>query len=117
MLRRRRLPWRIVSGIGQTALTKPEVVDRIKQDLLAGRFRFDEPLARLIGWRDDGGTYYLSEGHHRMAAAIELFRETGEDRFVAELLANGTWVPGRPPRRRRLPTRGFWFRLLARFGL
>jgi len=43
--RRERLPH-IRSGIGQSELSKPDVVDHIKDDLLSGRFEYETDESR-----------------------------------------------------------------------
>ena len=98
MGRRGRLP-RIRSGIGQTLLSKPELVSRIKRDMLAGEFRFEAPESGICGWRDKKGTYHISEGHHRVVAALEIYWESGE-RFYLIVCSNV--VPGGNGRRRRI---------------
>ncbi|HUG89352.1 MAG TPA: hypothetical protein VML55_00875 [Planctomycetaceae bacterium] len=115
MGRRERLP-RIRSGMGQTLLSKPELVDQIKRDMLVGEFRFESPEARIFGWKDARGTHYISEGHHRVVAALELDWESGDRSHLDRLLACGIWQPSPPPKNRRLPTRSLWSRLLYRIG-
>ena len=89
---------RIQSGIGQTGFREPETIANIKADMQNGRFRFEDPRGQIAGWRDAQGNYYLGEGHHRMAAAMEIFEETGDPSNVNRLLENGHWTPvERPP--------------------
>jgi hypothetical protein len=88
---------RIQSGVGQTALRDRAVVNQIKSDMLNGRYRFEAPEGRIGGWRDAAGNYYIGEGHHRMAAALEIFEATGDASYVNRLLQYGLWTLGRPP--------------------
>lgn len=108
---------RVRSGVGQTLLSSPDLVDQIKRDMLAGEYDYESSRGRIAGWRDQRKTYYIGEGHHRMAAALEVFRETGDHSHVMRLIENGQWEPSPPPRNRRLPRRGFWSRLLHKMGL
>ena len=57
-----------------------------------GTFRFESPEGRIGGWKDAQGNYYIGEGHHRMAAAMEIFEETGNPSNVNRLLENGLWT-------------------------
>jgi hypothetical protein len=109
-----RLP-KIRSGIGQTALSTPEAVDLIKEDMLEGRFDYERKGSRVFGWLDDRGTYYICEGHHRIVAALEICRDTGDRSFLDLLLVHGQWETTPPPKDRRLRTRSFWSRVLRFF--
>ena len=96
----------------QIGLKFPDQVDAIKADMKAGRFDFRELRARIGGVRDRRGVYHVVEGHHRMVAAIELFRETGDSRAVQQLLQWGNFAEvDRPPLDSRpLPCRDWWGR-------
>jgi hypothetical protein len=83
---------RIRSGIGQRGFREPESIARIKADMQNGRFRFEADEGRIAGYRDPQGNYYITEGHHRMAAAMEIFEETGNPANVNRLLENGLWT-------------------------
>lgn len=83
---------RIRSGIGQTGFREPGQIAQIKADMKAGTYRFGAPEGQIAGWRDAQGNYYLGEGHHRMAAAMEIFEETGDPSNVNRLLENGHWT-------------------------
>ncbi len=89
---------RIRSGIGQTGFREPENIANIKADMQNNRYRFESPEGQVAGWKDAQGNYYLGEGHHRMAAAMEIFEETGDPSNVNRLLQNGHWtIVERPP--------------------
>ncbi len=97
----------------QVGLRSTAVLEAIKSDMRSGRYRFDDPAGQIGGVLDPSGTYHIMEGHHRMAAALELFRETGEDRFVLDLLDFGRWVEALAPRSSRpMPGRSWlkWIR-------
>ena len=97
----------------QIGLRNPAQVDQIKADLVAGRFAFSEPRARIAGWRDANGIYYVNDGNHRKVAALELFRETGNPEFVLALLQWGRWAEAvsAPIGQRPMPARDRWARL------
>ena len=59
----------------QVGLKNPALVDQIKVKMRAGQFPYHEIGCRVIGIRDSNGTYHVKEGHHRMVAAMELYRE------------------------------------------
>ncbi len=44
-----------------------------------------------IGGYYSEGVYYISEGNHRMAAALEYQAETGSSKYVNEFLKTGSW--------------------------
>jgi hypothetical protein len=102
----------------QIGLRDPTTVDHIKRDMLAGRYAYEEPRGRIGGILDLRGTYHVGEGHHRMCAALEILRETGDDRPVRLLLQWGDWEhKDRPPTSRPMPARHWWGRLLNRLGI
>ena len=94
----------------QLGLARPAQVDQIKADMLAGRFAFGESAARLDGVRDRRGVYYVKDGHHRMVAAMEIYRETGDSHFVLELVRWGRWndTERAPIDGCALPSRSWW---------
>ena len=92
----------------QVGLRNPASVDAIKADMRAGLFGYSEPRGRVGGVLDAHGTYHIEDGHHRMAA-LELFRQTGDDRSVRELLAWGRWEDLPASRATRpMPARSGW---------
>ena len=94
----------------QIGLRDPTLVDRLKSDMVAGRYAFDEERGQIGGVIDPYGIYHVIEGHHRMAAALEFFRETGDDRPVLALLQWGRWssVKRPPVDSRPFPSRSAW---------
>ena len=103
----------------QIGLKKPWLVDQIKADMREGRFAFEEMRGRIGGVRDRDGWYHVVEGHHRMAAALELYQETGDSAPVRELLHRGRWTARdcAPAFSRPLPSRHWWGALRNRLGL
>jgi filamentous hemagglutinin len=103
----------------QTGLRNPAAVDMIKAAMQEGWFDFTEELARLDGWRDARGWYYISDGSHRMVAALDIERETGDPWAVHALLQYGRWIDcDVPPRGHRpMPSRRWWDRLRNYLGL
>lgn len=110
--RRQAIP-RIRSGEVQIGLAKAASIDQLKSDMLAGRFNYRIPEARISGWLDEQGTFYLCEGHHRVNAALEIYWETGDRVYLDRLIEHGRWTPARPPMNRRLPTRRLFSRFLS----
>ncbi|WP_178125900.1 hypothetical protein [Pseudomonas sp. BIOMIG1BAC] len=66
----------------QVGLRNPQQVDQIKNDMLSNNYRFTAPEGRIAGYVDSKGIYYISEGNHRMVAAQEIFRKTGDASFI-----------------------------------
>jgi hypothetical protein len=97
----------------QIGLKEPRKVDEIKSKMRAGTFAFHEPDNQIAGIRLHGTRYYVKEGHHRMAAAFELYRETGDSTDVLELIRWGRWADrDHPPNDARpMPARHWWGRL------
>ncbi|WP_241330563.1 ParB N-terminal domain-containing protein [Chryseobacterium arthrosphaerae] len=49
-----------------------------------------------IGGYYSQGTYYISEGNPRMAAALEYQSLTGDSKYVTEFLQTGSWTRKTP---------------------
>lgn len=94
----------------QIGLGRPGQVDTIKADMQTGRYAYREPRGQISGVRDVSGTYHVKDGHHRIAAAAEIYRETGDPIAVLELLRWGRWdeVEQPPIDSRPLPGRNWW---------
>ena len=94
----------------QVGLGKPAQVDEIKTAMRDGTYEFTADRGRVAGYLDESGTYHVTEGHHRMAAAQELFRETGDPTYVQRLLDEGLFEQRAtaPPGSRPLPGRDWW---------
>lgn len=75
----------------QRGFRDPGQIDQIKTDMLSGNYRFSSPEGIIAGVRDRSGVYHVTEGHHRMAAALEIHRSNGDRSFVDRLLQHGRW--------------------------
>ena len=94
----------------QIGLKKPWLVDQMKADMLQGRYGYEELRGRIGGILDRRGRYHITEGRHRMAAALEIYHETGDGGPIRELIRCGRWdLRERGPSfSRPLPSRGWW---------
>ena len=82
----------------QKGLRNPSKVEQIKKDMLEGNYRYTDPEGIIGGYIDENGVYYIGEGHHRMTAAIEIFKETGDLSHINKLLRYGLWTKvAKPP--------------------
>ncbi len=63
-------------------------VEQYKNDMLAGKWRFNDPNGQIGGYVDSQGRYMIGEGHHRVQAAIE----TGNPNILKALIDNGRWT-------------------------
>ncbi|MEZ7213922.1 hypothetical protein ACBC55_06060 [Klebsiella spallanzanii] len=75
----------------QVGLGKPEKVDFYKKQMKDESFKYNVDEFKIAGYKDSKGMYYVSEGNHRMVAAIELYNETGSTRYIEALIKNGNW--------------------------
>ncbi|WP_254379799.1 hemagglutinin repeat-containing protein [Pantoea ananatis] len=91
----------------QTGLRNPQQVDQIKNDMTSGNYRFNAPEGRIAGYIDSKGNYYISEGNHRMVAAQEIYKNTGDKSYIDKLLQNGSWTQTKnaPVGAKPMPTR------------
>ena len=71
----------------QTFLDRKKV-DSIKKDMLLHKYNF-ELDSNKIGCEVNNGVYYVTEGHHRMQAALEIWKENKDYSNVEGLLGNG----------------------------
>lgn len=51
-------------------------VNSIKESMLRGEYKFDVPNNIIACYTKDN-IYYITEGHHRMSAALSIWKETG----------------------------------------
>ncbi|MFY0568744.1 RHS repeat-associated core domain-containing protein [Archangium lansingense] len=100
----------------QVGLRNPKLVDELKAHMENGTYEFESPRGRIGGTYDpQDGIFYIGEGHHRMAAAIELAEKNPA--HVQKLLQNGRFSQGAAPTRSRpLPSRNWWLNLRNRYG-
>lgn len=113
-----RCPYKLKSGAKQEGLDHPENVDSFKRDLLEGNWEFEGRDDPVVFWRE-GDTLYISEGHHRINAALEIGQENGDWSHLEKFLECGKCVPGTPPKNNigRFPTRGWWSWFLECLGI
>ena len=78
--------------------------------MVAGRYGFQEIRGQIGGVVDSQRIYHIVDGHHRMAAALEIFRETGDDDPVVMLVKWGWWteMEKAPLDSRPFPHRSRW---------
>jgi RHS repeat-associated protein len=68
------------------SLRTPAKVDQIKADMLAGKYGYEAPEGIFSGVVDKNGVIHITEGQHRMNAALEIFEESGNATHVEQLL-------------------------------
>lgn len=78
-------------------------VEQIREAMVTGTYRFGSAEGQIAGWRNSAGQYMVSEGHHRMQAAIE-----AGPTYVRQLIWNGSWdkVQNFPMQSLPLPGKG-----------
>lgn len=76
----------------QIGLGKPETVDIYKQQMKDGTFPLTPGKGIIAGYTDSKGMYYVSDGNHRMVAAVEFYNETGSSKYIETLIKNGSWT-------------------------
>lgn len=112
-----RCPYRLRSALHQAALKEPRNVDVYKAAMLGGTWDFAGQGRSFVYWRC-GRTVWVSEGHHRANAALEIGRATGDWSYLDRLLEHGTLEHGPLPLsdRGRFPTRFWWSQFLVMLG-
>ena len=112
-----RCPYRLRSGTRQSALRDKPSVDHFKAVMLAGQWDFATRGMSFVYWRR-GHIVWISEGHHRANAALEIGRTSGDWSFLHRLFEHGKREPGEPPRGNRglFPTRRWWSSWLLWLG-
>jgi len=103
----------------QIGLSNPRQIEQLKADMRQGQFAYGETHARICGVRDPSGTYHIKVGHHRMVAALELYRETGDPSALRALMQWGLWddVAEPPLDSRPMPARYWWGALRNWLGI
>lgn len=71
----------------QSFIDNVKVLD-IKSKMTSKIFDFKKDDNK-IGYEFLENVYYITEGHHRMQAALELWKETGNYEYVRNLIKNG----------------------------
>ena len=102
----------------QIGLRNPKQIDGMKKDMLDGTFDFSLPKNQVGGFVDSNGIYYMGEGHHRMVAAQEIYKETGDAKYINKLIENGSWTRTNSPPTdaRAMPSRSFFSNLRNKLG-
>ena len=75
-----------------------------------GTYEYNAARGIIAGYKDAKGVYYVSDGHHRVAAAQEILRTTGNSSPLNQLLKYGKWtnVTSAPAGARPLPSTSWW---------
>lgn len=73
-------------------LGKPGEVDVYKNQMRNNTFPLVPEKGVIAGYVDKKGVYYVSDGNHRMVAAVEYYNETGNPEYIKQLIKNGTWT-------------------------
>lgn len=78
--------------------------------MTSGTYRYTAPEGQIAGFIDKAGTVYITEGHHRVAAALEILNETGNMEPFKQLLKSGLIeaVETAPAGARPMPSRSWW---------
>lgn len=114
---------RIMSD-GQSSVDEWAKIEAIKRDMLDDKFDYAAARAVISGIYDARGkVFYVGEGHHRLAAALEIARETDNWIPFRKLVDYGLWdiKDQAPPGAHVLPVRSTvwtwigWRRFLAAF--
>jgi len=94
----------------QKGLKDPPQVDKLKAEMLAGRFEYLAVHAKVSGIRDSRMVFHVVDGHHRIVAALEIYEESGHVTPLLQLLAWGKWdeKPDPHPDSRPMPSRHWW---------
>jgi filamentous hemagglutinin len=86
------------------------MIDKLKAEMLAGRFDYLAARGRVSGVRDNRMVFHVVDGHHRVVAALEILQESGDTGPLLQLLAWGKWddTARAHPESRPLPSRHWW---------
>lgn len=98
----------ILSG-GQTGLSDPKQIDRLKEDMVHDRFDYEESSLSMAGYyHTNSQTITLTEGHHRFLASLELAYESGNWSYFNRLVYHMRFdrTPDIPQNAKPLPVRG-----------
>ena len=82
-----------IMSITQSGLSADKIgqIDDFKKRMLDGTFQYEDyrQVSGLYHERSD--TYFVKEGHHRLAAALEIAKERGDWSFFKKLIERGYW--------------------------
>jgi len=92
-------------------------VDQFKAIMLADQWDFAGRGQSFVYWRQ-GEAVWISDGHHRANAALEIGRESGDWSYLHLLLEHGSWQPDLPPTGNvgLFPARRWWSSWLLWLG-
>jgi len=85
-------------------------IPKLVQAMRNGTYEYNAARGIIAGYKDTKGIYYISDGHHRIAAAQEILRTTGNSGPLNLLIKNGRWnsVTAAPAGARPLPSTSMW---------
>jgi hypothetical protein len=95
----------------QSTVDEFDKIETMKRDMREGNFLYESPEGRLGGhYYERRRVFFVGEGHHRLAAALEIAREDGDWRPFRQLIRHGLWekIDRLPANRYRLPVRSTW---------
>ena len=83
----------------QPVLVKQATYHQVKETMSNNRYDYMQPENRIGGYQVvDRNIFYVGDGHHRMAAAMDIYWETGNAEPVEKLTSHGMWtLTTRPP--------------------
>lgn len=102
-------PGSAIKGL-QIGLRNPQLVKALIEAMKNGTYEYTAARGIISGFVDAKGVYYISEGHHRVAAAMEILKTTGDSGPLVQLMNNGVWrsVTTTPAAARPLPGLDWW---------
>lgn len=71
--------------------SKTDQIDLFKKKMLEGTFEYNDERQVSGLFHERSHTYFISEGHHRLAAAFEIAKESGDWSYFKKLIAHGYW--------------------------
>ncbi|MSP18785.1 MAG: hypothetical protein EXR74_04360 [Bdellovibrionales bacterium] len=105
-------PQFFVMSMTQSGLTaeKSSQIDDLKKRMREGTFEFNDNRQVSGLYHERSDTYFVSEGHHRLAAALEIAKEDGDWSFFKKLVQKGYWdkTDTVPQNRYRIKMRSSW---------
>jgi hypothetical protein len=83
----------------QPVLLKPQTYHEVREKMLNNDYDYTQPENKIGGYQlADRNIFYVGDGHHRMAAAMDLYWKTGNAEPAQKLISQGIWsLTTRPP--------------------
>ena len=83
----------------QPVLLKRQTYHEVREKMLNNNYDYTQPENQIGGYQlADSNIFYVGDGHHRMAAAMDIYWETGNVEPVRNLISYGIWsLTARPP--------------------